>query len=78
MEISQANINEYYHMIQDQISKINTKEGTDINILLNNIMANLDHLIPSETYESQECSVRYKDVDFKSNIYVLDTNEPNK
>ena len=48
MEISQANINEYYHMIQDQISKINTKEGTDINILLNNIIANLDHLIPSE------------------------------
>ena len=59
MEISQANINEYYHIVQDQISKINTKEETDINILLNNIMANLDHLIPSETYESQECGIRY-------------------
>ena len=57
MEITQANINEYYHTIQDQISKINTKEGIDINILLNNIMANLDHLISSETYESQECGV---------------------
>ena len=49
MEITQANIIEYYHMVQDQISKINTKEGTDINILLNNIMENLDHFIFSET-----------------------------
>ena len=45
-------------MVQDQISKINTKEGTDINILLNNIMTNLDHLIPAETYESQKCHIR--------------------
>jgi hypothetical protein len=59
MEIRQANINEYYHMVKDQISKINPKEGLDITILLNKIMTNLDHLIPSETYESQECGVRY-------------------
>ena len=59
MEITQANINEFYNLVQDQISKITTKEGTDINILLNNIMTNLDHLIPSEIYESQECGVRY-------------------
>ena len=71
MEISQANINEYYHMIQDQISKINTKEGTDINILLNNIMANLDHLIPSETYQSQECGVRYDRNNLEIKMWIL-------
>ena len=49
MEITQANINKYYHTVQDQISKINTKEGIDINILLNNIKVNLDHFISSET-----------------------------
>ena len=46
MEIIHTNINEYYNIVQDQINKINTKEGLDINILLNNIMTNLDNLIP--------------------------------
>ena len=58
-------------MFRDQISKINTKEGTDINILLNNIMANLDHLIPSETYESQECSVRYDRNNLEIKMWIL-------
>ena len=71
MEIAQANINEYYHMVQDQISKINTKEELDINILLNNIMANLDHLIPSETYESQECGVRYDRNNLEIKMWIL-------
>lgn len=59
MEITQTNINEYYHIVQDQINKIKTKEGLDINFLLNNIMTNLDYLMPSETYESPGCRVRY-------------------
>jgi len=35
MEITSTNIHEYYHIVQDQINKINTKKGLDINILLN-------------------------------------------
>ena len=38
MEITQTNITEFYNLVQDQISKINTKEGLDINFLLNNII----------------------------------------
>ena len=50
MEITQTNIHEYYQIVQDQINKIITKEGLDINILSKNIMTNLDHLISSDTY----------------------------
>ena len=38
MEITQTNINEFYDFVQDQISKITTKEGLDINNLAKNIM----------------------------------------
>jgi hypothetical protein len=31
MEITQTNINEFYNLVQDQLSKITTKEGLDIN-----------------------------------------------
>ena len=85
MEITQANINESYHMVQDQITKINTKEGIDINILSKNIMTNLDYLIPSETYESQICDVRYDRNNLEIKIWILSLifmswtlNEPNK
>jgi hypothetical protein len=73
MEITQANINEYYHTVQDQISKIKTKEGIeiDINILLNNIMVNLDHLVSSESYESQECGVRYDKNHLEIKMWIL-------
>jgi hypothetical protein len=59
MEITQTNINEYYHMVQDQISKINTKDGVDINNLVKNIMIDLDYHISYETYESEKCDVHY-------------------
>ena len=59
MEITQTNINEFYNFVQDEISKISTKEGLDINGLLQNIMANFDSLISLETYESQKCHIRY-------------------
>ena len=59
MEITQTNINEFYNLVQDQISKITTKEAVDINNLAKNIMINLDNLISSETYESQKCHIRY-------------------
>ena len=55
MEITQTNINEFYNLVQDQLSKITTKEGLDINNLVKNIMTNLEYLISSETYESQKC-----------------------
>jgi hypothetical protein len=58
MEITQTNITEFYNLVQDQISKITTQERVDIN-LVKNIMTNLDYLISSETYESQECHIRY-------------------
>ena len=58
MEITQTNINKFYNLVQDQISKITTKEGLDIN-LVKDIMTNLDYLISSETYESQKCRIRY-------------------
>ena len=59
MEITQTNINEFYDFVQDEISKITTKEGLDITGLLQNIMTNLDNLISLETYESQKCHIRY-------------------
>ena len=54
MEITQRNINEFYNLVQDQISKITTKEGLDINNLVKNIMTDLDYLISYKTYESQD------------------------
>jgi hypothetical protein len=59
MEITQTNINEFYNFVQDQISKITTKERLDIN-LAKDIMINLDYLISFETYESQKCHIRYE------------------
>ncbi len=59
MEITQTNINEFYNLVQGQLSKITTKEGLDINNLVKNIMKNLDYLISSETYEPQKCLIRY-------------------
>ena len=59
MEITQTNINEFYNLVQDQISKLTTKEAVNINNLAKNIMTNLNYLISSETYESEKCRVRY-------------------
>ena len=44
MEIKQANINEFYNFVQDQIGKITKEEGLDkldIN-LVKNIITNLE------------------------------------
>lgn len=71
MEITQAKINEYYHIVQDQISKLITKEGLDINILSKNIMTNLDDLISSETYESERCRVRYDKNNMEIKMWML-------
>ena len=54
MEITQTKIDKYYKIVQDQI-----KEGTNINILLNNIMATLNSFESSEVYKSEKCSVSY-------------------
>jgi hypothetical protein len=59
MEITQTKINEFYNFVQDQISKITTKDRLDINNLVKNIMTDLDYLISYETYESQKCCVHY-------------------
>ena len=59
MEITQTTIIEFYNIVEDQISKITTKDGLDINNLAKNIMTDLDHLISSENYESQKCQVHY-------------------
>ena len=71
MEITQTNINEFYNFVQEQISKITTKEGLDINNLVKNIMTNLDYLISSETYESQECGVRYDRNNLEIKMWIL-------
>ena len=34
MEITQTNINEFYSFVQDQLTKITTKDGLDINIIV--------------------------------------------
>jgi hypothetical protein len=39
MEINQTNINEFYNLVQEQLSKITTKEEKDI-IDLKNLMTN--------------------------------------
>ena len=59
MEITQTNIHDFYNFIQDQITKITTKDELDINNLVKNIMIDLDYLISYETYESQQCRVHY-------------------
>lgn len=71
MEINQANINEFYKIVQDQITKINIKEGIDINLISKDIMTHLDYLISSETYESQICHVRYDKNNLEIKIWVL-------
>ena len=71
MEMNQANINEIYKIVQDQIIKINTKEGIDINLLSKNIMTHVDYLISSEIYESQICHVRYDKNNLEIKIWVL-------
>ena len=71
MEINQANIHEIYKIVQDQITKINIKEGIDINLISKDIMTHLDYLISSETYESQICHVRYDKNNLEIKIWVL-------
>mgnify|MGYP003578974356 CR=1 FL=1 len=46
MEINQTNINDFYNLVQEQLSKITTKEGIDINDL-KNLMTYLDYPIYS-------------------------------
>ena len=41
MEITQTNIHEFYKFVQDQITKITTQDGLDINNLVKNIMIDL-------------------------------------
>jgi hypothetical protein len=38
---------------------------------INNIMANLDHFISSETYESQECGIRYDKNNLEIKMWIL-------
>jgi hypothetical protein len=71
MEITQKSINEFYNIVQDQISKKTTKEGLDINNLAKNIMTNLDYLISSETYESQRYHVRYNRNDLEIKMWIF-------
>ena len=71
MEITQKNINEFYNIVQEQISKITTEEGLDINNLVKNIMTDLDYLISYETYESQECNIRYDRNDLEIRMWIF-------
>jgi hypothetical protein len=71
MEITQTNINEFYDFLQDQISKITTKEGLDINGLLQNIMTNLGNLISLETYESQKCHISYRRNNLEIRMWIF-------
>ena len=71
MEITQTNINEFYDFVQDEISKITTKEGLDITGLLQNIMTNLDNLISLETYESQKCHIRYERNNLEIRMWIF-------
>jgi hypothetical protein len=71
MEITQTNINEFYNIVQEQISKITTKEVLDINNLVKNIMTDLDNLISYETYESQECHIRYDRNDLEVKMWIF-------
>jgi hypothetical protein len=71
MEITQTNINEFYNLVQDQLSKMTTKEGLDINNLVKNIMTNLDYLISSQTYESQKCHIRYRSNSLEIKMWIF-------
>jgi hypothetical protein len=73
MEITPTNIHEYYHIVQDQINKINTKKELDIKYSFKYIMTNLDYLMPTETYESSGCTVRYdrNNLEIKKRILSL-------
>jgi hypothetical protein len=71
MEITQTNIKEFYNIVQEQISKITIEEGLDINNLVKNIMTDLDHLISHETYESQECRIRYDRNDPEIRMWIF-------
>ncbi|MGI0050176.1 MAG: hypothetical protein ACRD8K_00430 [Nitrososphaeraceae archaeon] len=71
MEINQANINEFYKLVQDQITKISTREEIDINLLIKNIMTHLDFLIPSETYESKICHIHYDKNNLEIKMWIL-------
>ena len=72
MEINQKNINEFHNIVQDQISKIITKEKElDINNLIKNITKNLDYFVSSETYESQICHVRYDRNDLEIKMWIF-------
>jgi hypothetical protein len=73
MEITQTNINEFYNIVQEQISKITTKEeGVDIDNLVKNIMTNVeDYLLSSETFESQECRIHYDRNDLEIKIWIF-------
>ena len=71
MQITQKNINEFYNFVQDEISKITTKEGLDINSLVQNIMTNLDYIISSETYESQKCHTSYDKNNLEIKMWIF-------
>ena len=74
MEITQTKINEFYNFVEEQLSKITTKEGLlDINNLAQNIMTNLHYFISLETYESQKCHISYgkNNVEIKMWIFSL-------
>jgi hypothetical protein len=71
MEITQTNINEFYNFVQDQISKITTKDGLDINNLVKNVMTDLDYLISYETYESQKCCVHYSGDSMEIRMWIF-------
>jgi hypothetical protein len=72
MEITQKSINEFHNIVQEQISKITTKEGLDIHNLVKNIMTNVeDYLLSSETFESQECRIRYDRNDLEIKIWIF-------
>jgi hypothetical protein len=70
MEITQTNLNEFYNFVQNEITKINTKDRLDIN-LVKNIMTNLEYLIPTETYESQECHIRYNKISLEIRMWIF-------
>ena len=73
MEITQTNINEFYSFVQDQLTKITTKDGLDINIIVKNIMTDLNNLTSYETYESQQCRVHYgrNSIEIRMWIFIL-------
>ncbi|HET8792259.1 MAG TPA: hypothetical protein VFM31_00575 [Nitrososphaeraceae archaeon] len=71
MEITQTNIHEFYKFVQDQITKITTQDGLDINNLVKNIMIDLDYLISYETHESQQCRIHYGGNSIEIRIWIF-------